>query len=126
MLNSAWIMPILEVEIIGTVNKENIAQPLADAAAEVLKTGPGRTWVKVRFLPSGQYAENGGAAGDIHPVFVSVLLGRCNEIKEKAEIASGLAAALSRVLDRPAENVHVLFEPEAIGRIAFGGKLRTE
>ena len=119
-------MPILEVEIVGAFEKENIAQPLADAAAKVLKTGPGRTWVKMRFLPADQFAESGGAASDVRPVFVSVLLGRCNEIKERAQIASGLVEEFSRILSRPAENIHVLFEPEAMGRIAFGGKLRTD
>ncbi len=120
-------MPILEVEIVGTIEGTgNLAQPLADAAGEILKTEPGRTWIKMHFLPTDQYAENGGTAPETKPVFVSVLLGHCNELKEKARIASDLATAFARVLGRPAENIHVLFEPEAVGRIAFGGELRAE
>ncbi len=120
-------MPILEIEIVGAIEaKINLAQLLADTAAEVLKTEPGRTWVKVRYLPAAQYAENGGMSGEIKPVFISVLLGRHNEFAEKADIASGLAATFALTLGRPPENIHVLFEPQATGRIAFGGHLKSE
>jgi phenylpyruvate tautomerase PptA (4-oxalocrotonate tautomerase family) len=31
--------------------------------------------------------------------------------------------AMARLFDRPRENVHVLYEPEGRGRVAFGGRL---
>jgi len=122
-------MPILEVEIVGRdegVTRPGFTQDLADAAAKVLITKPGSTWVKVRFIERELYAENGGTPEDIKPVFVSVLLGRCQEQKEQARLAKDLATTISKVTDRPAENIHILFEPEGVGRIAFGGNLRAE
>lgn len=119
-------MPILDVEIVGNIEQQGIAQTIADAAGRVLKTGPGRTWVKVRFLNSNNYAENGEGSTNLKPVFVSVLLGGCDDLNQKEEIAQRLAKTFSEVLGRPAENIHVLFEPNALGRIAFGGSLRTD
>jgi phenylpyruvate tautomerase PptA (4-oxalocrotonate tautomerase family) len=34
-----------------------------------------------------------------------------------------LTAAIAKVCERPPENVHLVYEPPARGRIAFGGKL---
>jgi phenylpyruvate tautomerase PptA (4-oxalocrotonate tautomerase family) len=119
-------MPILEIEIVGSVEGHpNIARELADSAAEVLRTGPGHTWVKVRYLPAEQYAEN-GSLGGVQPVFVSVLQGRGGDSTEKGTTAASLVKAFAGILERPAENIHVLFEPDGIGRIAFGGQLREE
>jgi phenylpyruvate tautomerase PptA (4-oxalocrotonate tautomerase family) len=38
-------------------------------------------------------------------------------------MAAELSEALSTILDRPKENIHILFEPPGAGRIAFGGEL---
>jgi phenylpyruvate tautomerase PptA (4-oxalocrotonate tautomerase family) len=120
-------MPILDIEIVGATSEElTSAQPLANAAAEVLKTGPSRTWVKVRGLKLSQYAENGGMPAECRPVFVSVLVGTSGNSAQKSATASGLAAAVARVLGRPAENVHILFEPDGMERVAFGGKLKGD
>lgn len=121
-------MPILEIEIVGIeeIEENSVAQPLADAAAEVLNTGAGRTWVKVRYLNANLYAESGGTSPDIKPVFVSVLIGRSLGGEEKAQVALALASAIGKVLNRPSQNVHILFEPDGVGRIAFGGQLKTE
>lgn len=121
-------MPIIDVEITyrGTLpDDSSMAQRLADAAGEVLGTVPGRTWVKVRYLPGQNYAENGGTPDDMAPIFVSVLLGRGSELTDRSKSALALAVAIARVVDRSADSVHILFEPDAIGRIAFGGKLLT-
>ena len=40
-----------------------------------------------------------------------------------ASEAMAVAEAVGRVLARPRENVHVIYEPEATGRVAFGGTL---
>ncbi len=34
-----------------------------------------------------------------------------------------LTEATAEACDRPAENVHVIVEPAAVGRIAFGGRV---
>ena len=74
-------MPILEIEIVlqpGEVLVSDLAQIAADRAAEIFGSPPGNTWVRLRFLPAGQYAENGsllpgGENPAIYPVFVTVL-----------------------------------------------------
>ncbi len=99
-------MPIIEVEIVEPIEaKGGLPQLLADAAGGVLKTGPGHTWVKIRFMSGDQYAENGGTPAEIKPVFVSVLLGNGRNEEEKALIASGMAAAFSRDHTREAPRV---------------------
>jgi len=113
-------MPILDVELVGEPPADgDLARRLADAAGVVLKTPPGKTWVRLRFL--SDYAENGGGPpAGIRPVFVSVLTADAS--KDSAE---ALATAIAEACGRSAENVHILYEPPARGRIAFGGKLAT-
>ena len=45
-------MPILEIEIVGPIDDKEIAHPLAETAARILRTGPGKNWVKIYFLPA--------------------------------------------------------------------------
>jgi phenylpyruvate tautomerase PptA (4-oxalocrotonate tautomerase family) len=119
-------MPILAVEIVlkpGEVLTTDIATRIADAAGKVLASRPRGTWVKVRALDSALYAENGGGSSlDVFPVFVSVLKSRIDADNLKEE-ASRLAESIAGVCNRPKENVHIIYEPEARGRIAFGGIL---
>ena len=121
-------MPILDVEIVnesGELLEEDLAGQLADIAGEILESEKGGTWVKVRSLPREQYAENGGTADHIRPVFVSVLLRqRPSEDVMKNQIKK-LSASFARVCGRPQENIHILYLPSAAGRIAFGGELVT-
>jgi phenylpyruvate tautomerase PptA (4-oxalocrotonate tautomerase family) len=117
-------MPILDVEIVGPT-QAGIAQSLADQAGVALETAPGKTWVKVRFLPSEQYAENGMPQGSTQPVFVSILTRSEIDSNRKSRVALALATQFSKVLGRSAENIHVIFELSAAGRIAFGGNLKT-
>jgi len=121
-------MPILDVEIVGSLPDDvaqGLAEQIAEAAAEALDSGPQGTWVKLRFLAEGQYAENaGGPAQGVEPVFVSVLQASVEEGSQLAERVSGLTKAIAGACGRPAENVHIILEPPAAGRIAFGGKLR--
>ena len=119
-------MPILEVEIVlkpGELLTTDIAARIADVAGEALASRPRGTWVKVRALDSALYAENGGGSSlDVFPVFVSVLKSAIDTEKLKDE-ANRLAESIAGVCNRPRENVHILYEPEARGRIAFGGNL---
>ncbi|NNE07404.1 MAG: hypothetical protein HKN20_02455 [Gemmatimonadetes bacterium] len=119
-------MPIIEVEIVVDSSETEIAIPvqkLADALGGVLETKPGGTWVKVRTLAAGDYAEN-GASDPPRPVFVRVLKAGAGSADDRRREAPLLARAVADIVDRPAENVHILYEPPARGRIAFGGELR--
>jgi len=120
-------MPILDIEMVtaeGEGPEDEKAAALADAAAKVLETPIGRTWVRLRALPRAQYAENGGGPADgVLPVFVSVLRSTPPYGEHRGAEAKKLAEAVGLALNRPAENVHVIYEPAARGRIAFGGNL---
>lgn len=120
-------MPIVDVELVedagGTPQVD--LQLLADALGEVFASQPGGTWVRARTLPRRYYAENGGPLPpEVRPTFVSVLHGRWPPSQEEvAQQARQIAETVAEVLNRPVENVHVLYLPEGAGRIAFGGKL---
>ncbi|MBI5841620.1 MAG: hypothetical protein HZB19_16130 [Chloroflexi bacterium] len=119
-------MPILDVEIVlkpGETLAPDLAARIADAAGEVFASRPLGTWVKLRGIDSAHYAENGsGLSVDIFPVFVSVLKSRVDADGLREE-ADRLAESIAGVCNRPKENVHILYEAEARGRVAFGGKL---
>ena len=119
-------MPILEIEIVlrpGEALAVGLAARLADAAAGVLRSPPRSTWVKLRELATGYFAENGaGPEADTFPVFVSVLKAE-NVPEQLADEAPRLAEAVGGLCGRPRENVHIIFEPKGGGRVAFGGKL---
>lgn len=117
-------MPILDVELVGA-REDGLARKIADAAGEVLGTPPGRTWVRVRFLAREDYAENGtDVPGDVRPVLVTVLETKPPQDLE-AEVRA-LTAAIAQATGRPAENVHLFYEPPGEGRVAFGGKLKAD
>jgi phenylpyruvate tautomerase PptA (4-oxalocrotonate tautomerase family) len=120
-------MPILSIEIVLRPNetlRRGLAAELADRAGEVFGSAPGETWIKLTTIPAGQYAEAGGLPpGGVYPVFVSVLKARYSPtIALQAEITR-LTAAIAQACARPEENVHLFYQPEARGRVAFGGKL---
>jgi len=119
-------MPILDIEVVADGDAaliDDVAQRLADAAGEVLGTPAGRTWVRLRTLPRTSYAENGGAPDELRPVFVSLLKARRPPPDQIGDEARRLCSAIADVLRRPVENVHVLYQADAAGRIAFGGEL---
>lgn len=120
-------MPIVDVELVvdaGQILAAGLAARLADAVGTVFGTPVGRTWVRLRALPASQYAENGGGPhGGIRPVFVSVLKSVRPEGERLRDETRLLTEAIAAVCDRPAENVHVLWLPDAKGRMAFGGTL---
>jgi phenylpyruvate tautomerase PptA (4-oxalocrotonate tautomerase family) len=119
-------MPILDVEIVlkpGEALGGGLAKELAQEASLVLGTPPGRTWVKLRALAPDQYAENGGGPPPgVYPVFVSVLKARLPSPDRLAREATGLTEAVAKACHRSPENVHVLYQPEAAGRVTFGGE----
>lgn len=120
-------MPILEIELVASGEDESLphelTQALADAAAHVFESPQGTTWVVMRVIPPGHYAENHGRSPGVHPVFVSVLKSRIPGGRAlEAEIAR-LTSAIAQVLNRPETHIHILYRPDAAGRIAFGGRI---
>jgi phenylpyruvate tautomerase PptA (4-oxalocrotonate tautomerase family) len=119
-------MPIVEIEIVLRPNeslRNGLPQELADALGAALDGPPGSTWVKLHTLAEEHYAESGGALTDIHPVFVSILKSALPAPEQMQIEIEAVADAVARLCDRPRENVHVLYEPEGRGRVAFGGRL---
>jgi len=122
-------MPILEVEVVVEPGEDlagDLAGRLADAASKVFESAPGATWVRLRPLPESNYAENeGGPPDGVRPVFVTVLKRRLPDPDERADECRALTQKLAAILDRPPENVHLLYLPEGAGRVSFGGRLLT-
>lgn len=120
-------MPIVDVEMVedpnGSAPDKELPQALADALGRVFGVPPGETWVRVRRLPRRDYAENGGPLPDgIRPLFVTVLKSHRPESDALRTEVSAVTDAVAKACRRPRENVHVLYLPEAAGRLAFGGE----
>ena len=60
---------------------------------------------------------------DMRPVIVEILKSQLGTEQDRATEAAAVCALVAEVLDRRPENVHVIYQPEARGRVAFGGKL---
>ncbi len=120
-------MPILDIEIVAPDSTlhlpPQLTQSLADQVAQVFDAPPGSVWVKVRVTPSTQYAENGGMPEGVYPVFVTVIRSRVPEGSALENEIAQLTQVIANTLNRPATNVHILYQPDAAGRVAFGGKL---
>jgi phenylpyruvate tautomerase PptA (4-oxalocrotonate tautomerase family) len=118
-------MPILDIEVVLAAGEKvppGMAAALADAAAGVFGSPEGSTWVRLHELPAERYAEDGGGTA-AKPVFVRVLKAHLPTEAELEQEAPRLTAAIARACGRPAENVHIIYEPPGAGRIAFGGRL---
>ena len=114
-------MPIVDVEIVGAPAAEGLAQRLADEIGRALAAPTGKVWVRVHTLSAARYAENGGEAPQ--PVFVTILSSAPPEGEALDQRVARVTAAVASLTDRDPQNVHVLFEPTARGRIAFGGRV---
>lgn len=100
-----------------------LARTLADLIGDVLLAPMGSTWIRLRTLPRASYAESGGAVPpDVQPVFVVITASRQPVQQRAAQIFNDIASTVAGATGHPKENVHVLFEPDAAGRIAFGGR----
>ena len=122
-------MPILDIEPVQaarTAIDPTLAQRLADGAAAVFGTAPGRVWVRLRPLPAAQYAENGVVVlADTLPVFVTVLHAHPPQADARVQEAAALTSAVACVFGRSDECVHVLYVAAGAGRQAFGGQLAS-
>lgn len=120
-------MPILDIELVASDSTlglpADLTQFLADAAAQVFSAPPGTVWVKLRVVPFMQYAENGGVPEGVYPVFVTVFRSRVPEGSALEDEISQLTKAFAGILKRPETNIHIFYQPDGAGRVAFGGKL---
>ena len=120
-------MPMLDVQIVGRLSDSDhrdLARRIADAAGAVLGSEPGQTWVTLHFVASEAYAENGGGpAGGVEPVIVSVVQASLPTGSALSEQIARLTRAIAQACGRPAENVHLVYQPHGKGRVAFGGRL---
>ena len=120
-------MPILDIEIVASDSTQSLPadlmRSLADRTAQVFDSPPGTVWVKLRIIPSTEYAENGGTPPGVYPVFVTVLKSRAPERSALEGEVAQLTEVIAKTLKRPKDNIHIFYQPDAAGRVAFGGKL---
>lgn len=120
-------MPIVDVELV-CAREADLAgispREIADALGAIFGSPPSRTWVRVRSLQAAAYAENDAdvSAADL-PVFVAVLQAHPPAQDALATEVRNVTEAIAACVGRPAERVHVRYEPAAAGRQAFGGNL---
>ena len=123
-------MPIVTIELledtpVAAVDTATL-QALGDDLGALFDSEPGGTWVRLEPVPRSAYVENGQAlTAAVRPAFVRVLKADIGDETARASEAQHVSAIVAEHLGRPRENVHVLFEPAARGRIAFGGELLT-
>lgn len=119
-------MPILDVEVVGQQAGDATLNGLADRIAtdvgSALGVPVGQLWVTVRHLPASCYGENGPPIATM-PVFVRVLARARGsfDAAEWPQRAETIAAVVSQAVARERSSVHVIFEPDASGRVFFGG-----
>lgn len=122
-------MPIVNVEVVvgpGEFLAPDLAARLADRAGSIFQSPAGGTWVTVRALSLQHYAESGGGPeSGVRPVFVTVLKAERGSNEALAAEAKALTTAVAEACGRPAENVHVVYQPDGVGRVAFGGRMVT-
>jgi len=109
-------MPILEVDVVGR-STSGLARKIAGAAGPIV--GRGHTWVIVRRVAPADYAEDAG--GTYRPMLVRIMERRRPRGARLATEMRALTSAIAKACRHPTENVHILYEPDAAGRVAFGG-----
>jgi phenylpyruvate tautomerase PptA (4-oxalocrotonate tautomerase family) len=116
-------VPMVEVELIS--NEEpgpGLADLLADQIGLALQAAEGSTWVRLRVVRRDHYGESGGPLGDsVKPVFVTITSRHQPAREQFAEVVEQITSAVARATGHPRQNVHVIFAPDAAGRVAFGG-----
>ena len=122
-------MPIVDIEVVTgmaepeAVDRETL-QLLADELGSIFGSDPGETWVRLRSMDQDAYAENlAGNESNVRPVFVQILRAELPDRAALRREMAGIVEIVARMLNRRRENVHVLYAPDAKGRIGFGGTL---
>jgi hypothetical protein len=120
-------MPIIDVEFVSAQDARASgpsAGQLASAIGGALGTPPGRTWVRLRALDAGWYAENDSKLLPAElPVFVTVLHAHLPDRQALGLQARLLTQVVATCFGCPADRVHVQYAPPGAGRQAFGGTL---
>ncbi len=119
-------MPIVDIEAVRAPERAGVptADELADALGEVFGTPAGRTWVRMRRLDPGSYAENGMSLAESElPVFVSVLHAHPPVAQALQRELAMLTRTVAALFGCSPERVHVQYAPAGAGRQAFGGVL---
>lgn len=119
-------MPIVDIEIVlrpDETIQHTMVSELADELGEIFHSPSKGTWVRVHGLPTDHYAENGGTAIVVYPIFVSIIKSMLPSADEMQKEAEKITGAVAQICNRPSVNVHVIYQPEARGRLAFGGQL---
>ena len=121
-------MPIVSIEVLRTDEDPDvipeILQALADALGALFQSDAGGTWVKLRYLNNSNYAENQiRLSASTGPVMVEIIHSTLPAEPALEIQAASVCSLVAEHLQRPEENVHILYQPNAQGRIAFGGKL---
>jgi phenylpyruvate tautomerase PptA (4-oxalocrotonate tautomerase family) len=99
-------------------------QSLADSLGVLFGSHPSGTWVRARQQQRAYYAENMIEVSDnLRPVIVEILKSDPGTEKERAIEAAAVSALVAQTLRRDTRHVHVIYQPEARGRVAFGGQL---
>ena len=94
-------MPILRIEIVSdTPQRGDLARRLADAAAVALASRPQATWVKLEYVPTSYYAENGGAVAG-PPIIVSLLQADVPDGRHLRDQVRRLAKAVAETVGHP-------------------------
>ena len=121
-------MPIVDIEILlkpdETLASEMVSA-LADRLGMIFGSPKNGTWVKVHQIAAHHYAENQGKEQEVYPIFVSVLKSRLPAGDEMQKEVDAISDMVAQICHRPPSLVHVIYQPEGKGRIAFGGKVVT-
>ena len=121
-------MPIVDIEIVlkpdETLANEMVSE-LADRLGVIFGSPKNGTWVKVHQIAAHHYAENQGKEPDAYPIFVSVLKSRLPALDTVQKEVDAITDIVAKICHRPPGFVHVMYQPEGKGRIAFGGKVVT-
>ena len=118
-------MPIVEVEIVAERKiVPGLATRLAHNLAPIFGGSARGTWVKLRRLDVSDYAEgDGGPSPEVRPVFVRILKAdppTGDELRDQIRLVTRV---VGETCERPFENIHVVYQLSARGRVAFGGEL---
>src|SRR5687767_2147065 len=119
-------MPIVDIEIVLRANqviRQEILSELADELGNIFHSSPGETWVKIHPLAADQYAESGGMSEDVYPLFVTVMKSELPSFEEMQKEVAKITGAVAQICGRLSENLHVIYQPDGKGRVAFGGKI---
>jgi hypothetical protein len=120
-------MPLIDLDIVCASREafeRQTVQQLADAIGRALGSTAGSTWVRRRWLPPRDYAENDVAApAAFGPVFATVGLAHPPDDVALTEHARALTDAIAQALAIEPDLVHLTYAPPLAGRQAFGGRL---